>query len=82
MAKIMVQTYASSVIGGMLAQAESLASLDHSVLKGELRELFVSGLLGSFLTAQFGVGSGIIVNQAGDQSRQMDVEECPEAELG
>jgi hypothetical protein len=73
MAKTLVQTYANSVIGGMLGQAASLSSLDHRLLKGELRELFVSALLGSFLTAQFGVGSGVVVNQAGDQSRQTDV---------
>jgi hypothetical protein len=38
-----------------------------------LKELFISKVLRSFLTSQFGIGSGIILNREGEQSRQMDV---------
>jgi len=57
----------------MLERARSLSKMEHNLLKGELRELFVSTALRSFLTTQFGVGSGVVVNQRGDQSQQTDI---------
>lgn len=69
----LIQQYTSSVVAGFLARVEALKQLHHSLTKGELRELFVAEILNAFLTEQFGVGSGIVVNQAGTQSRQMDV---------
>lgn len=65
--------FARSVALGMLARADALRSLDHKLLKGELRELFVSDILVPFMPRQFSVGSGIIVNQHGEQSHQTDI---------
>lgn len=41
--------------------------------KGELRELFVTNILDSFLTKQFDIGTGIIINQKEEQSNQTDI---------
>jgi hypothetical protein len=69
----LIQQYASSVVAGFLGRVEALRKLDHRLTKGELREMFVSEVLSSFLTSQFSVGSGIVINQAGVQSRQTDI---------
>ncbi len=73
MARTLIQQYASSMVGGLMGRVTSLRGLDHRLTKGELRELFVSGVLRSFLTEQFDIGCGVIVNQRGAQSRQTDV---------
>lgn len=57
----------------MADQALAIGELNHKVSKGRLREIFARSILDRFLTSQFGVGSGIIVNQRGDQSFEQDV---------
>jgi hypothetical protein len=57
----------------MLERVKGLSSLNHKLTKGELKELFVSAILRRFLPIQFDIGTGIIVNHRGDQSRQTDV---------
>jgi hypothetical protein len=57
----------------MLERAKALSGLDQNLLKGELRELFVSEVLKCYLSYPFEIGSGIVVNQRGDQSSQTDV---------
>jgi hypothetical protein len=69
----LIKTYASMIVQNLLNKIDSLSSLDHNLTKGELRELFVSDVLSSFLTKQFDVGSGIIVNQKEEQSSQIDI---------
>ena len=69
----LVSDYASALVRSMLVVSESLWDLDHTTSKGTLRELLVSSLLRRFLSSQFSVSSGVIVNQGGEQSNQMDV---------
>jgi hypothetical protein len=73
MARTLVQSYATSLVKGFVERARALKQLGHKPTKGQLRELFVSDVLKSFLTSQFGIGSGAIINQDGEQSRQMDI---------
>jgi len=47
--------------------------MEHKLTKGELRELFATNIFRSFLTSQLDIGSGIIINQAGIQSKQTDI---------
>ena len=68
-----IQAYASSIIKGLVAKSEGISGLDHNLTKGQLREILVSDVFKFFLTSQFGVGSGIIVNQKGIQSNQTDI---------
>lgn len=73
MSATLIQQFATSLVRGMLERADALSQLDHKLLKGELRELLVSEVLRPFLTHPFETGSGIVVNQRGQQSRQTDV---------
>ena len=73
MERTIIQRYASSIISGLVQKIDSLSKLDHNLTKGELRELFVSDILNLFLSEQFGIGSGIIINQSGLQSKQTDI---------
>ena len=57
----------------MLERAKALSGLDQNLLKGELRELFVSEVLKCYLSYPFEIGSGIIINQRGDESSQTDI---------
>ena len=71
--RTLIQSYASAQIGGLIGKIKASSKLGHRLTKGELRELFLSDLLRPFLTHQFGLGSGIIVNQNGKESRQTDI---------
>ncbi len=73
MEQTLIQKYTTSIVHGFIERTKSLSHLDHKLLKGELRELFVSNILELFLAKQFGIGSGIIINQKGDQSNQTDI---------
>jgi hypothetical protein len=73
MGQTLIQSYSTSIVRGFIERTKSLSNLEHRLLKGELRELFVRDILGSFLTIQFGIGSGIIINQKGEQSNQTDI---------
>lgn len=73
MEQTFIQNYSTSIVRGFIERTKSLSHLNHRLLKGELRELFVSNILASFLTNQFGIGSGIIINQKGEQSNQTDI---------
>jgi hypothetical protein len=73
MERTLIQQYATGIVKGLIEQARSLGDLDHGPTKGRLRELFVTNVLKRYLTSQFGVGSGIVVNQKGEQSREMDI---------
>jgi hypothetical protein len=64
------------MVAGMIGKIKASCHLSHKLTKGELRELFLCDLLTPFLTAQFEIGTGIIINQRGDQSRQTDIILC------
>lgn len=73
MSRTLIQKHSSSIVRALVERVNALSDLDHKLTKGELRELFVSNILNSFLTSQFGIGSGIVINQKGEQSRQNDI---------
>jgi hypothetical protein len=63
----------SSIVKALIERSCALHDLIHTPTKGQLRQLLVSNLLRPFMTSQFDIGSGIIVNQRGDQSKETDV---------
>jgi len=68
-----IKRYATEQARTLVEKSDSIKNLEHSLTKGMLRELFISDALQPFLSSQFSIGSGIIVNQMGDQSPQVDV---------
>lgn len=73
MTRTLIQKYATSMVKALIEQVESVCDVEHKHTKGLFREFFVKNVLERYLTAQFGIGSGIVVNQKGDQSRQTDI---------
>ena len=71
--RTLIQEHSSAMVRALAERGQAVKGLEHKVTKGQLRELFVTQLLGSFLTSQFGIGSGIIINQKDKQSNQTDV---------
>jgi len=72
-AKKIVSTYTRALVAGFVSQAESITKLEHKLTKGQIREVFLQGLLRHFLPEYLGVGSGIIINTKGHQSKQTDI---------
>jgi hypothetical protein len=64
---------ATDVVRGLVEHATTMGNLQHKLSQGELKELGVSDVLKRFLTSQFEVGTGIVVNQSGHQSHQTDI---------
>ena len=73
MCKNLIKKYSTSVIKDFVERANDLKELKHELTKGELKELFVSRVLKSFLPSQFDIGSGIVVNGVAEQSCQTDI---------
>ena len=73
MNRTLIQKHSSAIVRGLFEKIDALTEINHKLTKGELRELFVTNILQSFLTTQFEIGSGIIINQAGIQSKQTDI---------
>ena len=71
--RTIIQKHSSAIIKGLVERIQSLSGMAHNLSKGQLRELFVNEVLNLFLSDQFGIGSGIIINQAGLQSNQVDI---------
>jgi hypothetical protein len=71
--KNLIKKYSSAIIEGLDRKIAASSCLEHKLTKGELRELFVSTILDSFLTSQFDIGTGIIINQKEEQSNQTDI---------
>lgn len=69
----LVQAFTSAIVKNFLSKLAALKRLNHTVTNGQLKEFFVGGILENFLPAQFGTATGIIVNQRGDQSKQVDI---------
>lgn len=68
-----IQQHTSAIIKSFTAHVDALKNLDQRMLKGRLREAFTSKILSKFLTSQFGIGTGIIINQRGEQSKEIDI---------
>ena len=73
MCETLIKKYSTFVIKDFIQRANTLKELKHELTKGELKELFVSRVLRSFLPSQFDIGSGIVVNAVSEQSRQTDI---------
>ncbi|MBN2539030.1 MAG: hypothetical protein JXB09_03160 [Deltaproteobacteria bacterium] len=71
--KDLIARYFSAIIEGLVKKISASSPLNHKLTKGELRELFVSNVLSTLLTSQYGIGTGIIINQNKDQSNQTDI---------
>ena len=71
--KGLIKAYSSAIIEGMMCKIAASSHLKHKLTKGELRELFAVNVLNAFLTSQFSIGSGVIINQKEEQSNQTDI---------
>jgi len=69
----LIKKYSSAIIKALMARVEAIRYLDNKQKKGELIEIFVENCLKCFLTSQFGIGTGFIINHKGDQSCQTDI---------
>lgn len=68
-----IKQHTSAIIKGFIEEVYGTKNLNHRGLKGRLRELFTSKILKKFLTDQFDIGTGVIINQRGEQSKQIDI---------
>jgi hypothetical protein len=73
MKRSLIKQHTSAIIKGFITEAKAVKNLDNKTQKGRLIELFTSKILAKFLTNQFGMGTGVIVNLHGDQSKQIDI---------
>ena len=73
MRKDTIRNHSSALVKGFIEQSLSLSSLQHKPTKGQLRELFVTNIPKPFLSSQFEIGTGVIINQKGEQSDQTDI---------
>jgi hypothetical protein len=73
MSQTLIQEAVTHLVGDFINRAKALKSLQHELTKGTLKELFVAGVLQRFLPVQLGIGSGIIINDKNQQSRQTDI---------
>lgn len=68
-----VQKYSSQMIQTLMGNISSTCDLSHPGLKGNLRELFVANVIKHYMTSQFDLGKGAIINQMGDRSSEIDI---------
>lgn len=73
MERTVIQKRISVIIGNLIRDVNSITDLNHPGIKGTLVESFNKNILDSFLTSQFGIGYGVIVNHLGVQSDQTDI---------
>ncbi|MFA6925295.1 MAG: DUF6602 domain-containing protein [Bacteroidales bacterium] len=69
----LIKDYSTALVKGFYAKVCSIDRLEHKLTKGELRELFVNDLLVNFITSQFSIGTGVVVDSYGNASRQTDI---------
>jgi len=72
MARTPIQEHVSVAVGNLIQQVGSISKLEGNV-KGTLVESFNEKILSSFLTSQFGIGKGAIINHLGEQSGETDI---------
>jgi hypothetical protein len=68
-----IQSYTTAKIASALTELKSVSKVKHPLLTGELRESFITNLLNHFIPERYGIGSGVIVNPFGKQSKQWDI---------
>jgi hypothetical protein len=73
MSRTFAQDNATDLIRNLVQRAKSMGGLKHKLTQGELKELHVAEFLKRFLTSQFDVGTGTVVNREGKESRQTDI---------
>ena len=73
MVRSSIKAHTTTIIEGIIAQANSLGPVTNPTLKGELRELLIADLFSRFLVPDFGIGSGQIINQKEELSHQIDI---------
>ena len=70
--RTIIKKDASNIIMSFIERSKNLR-LDHKGAEGQLKELFLGKVLKLFLSQQFDVGSGIVINDDGEESSQTDV---------
>jgi hypothetical protein len=73
MANPLVTEIVRARVKAALAAAESLAAVEHALVKGRLRELLIDQLLRPLLPPSFGLGTGVIVDADGGNSGEIDI---------
>ena len=71
--KNLIKRYSTAMIEGLGKKIDASSPIENKLTKGELRELFITNILRYFLTNQFDVGTGIVINQKEEQSKQTDI---------
>jgi len=69
----LIKNYSTALVKAFYTKVHAIDKLNHKLTKSELRELFVNDLLVNFITSQFGVGSGIVIDSYGNKSKQTDI---------
>ena len=73
MSKKLLDDYLHSMLSSFVAQAKAISSMRHELTKGQIREFFIQNLLKHFLPDYLDTGSGIVLNNRGEQSKQTDI---------
>jgi hypothetical protein len=68
-----IQEHTTALVKNLITESKAIRTLDQTTVNGRLKELFISKILSKFLTSQFGIGSGVIINQVGKTSKQIDL---------
>ena len=68
-----LKDYFFAMLKGFLAEAEALGGMEHPAVKGHLREIFIQNLLRRFLPSYLSIGTGVIINNQPEQSRETDI---------
>ncbi|MGR2871035.1 DUF6602 domain-containing protein [Vibrio vulnificus] len=69
-----MENYYTAIANMLLAEVELInGSFQHEGVKGSGNELALINLLAKYLPDEYGIDTGIIVNQAGVQARQSDI---------
>jgi hypothetical protein len=68
-----IQRFFDRKVQDLLNLYETTGSISHPGEKGTFREILVRSVLSSLLPPHFGLGTGIIVDKWGRQSRQTDI---------
>jgi len=69
----LLENYIGATFAGVVGQANALSSMKHKLTQGELNEIFLQNLLKHFLPAYLSAGSGVVINNKGEQSKQTDI---------
>ena len=69
----LLKDYSTALVKAFYEKVNAIKNLKHNLTKGELRELFLNDLLINFMTSQFSVGTGVVVDSYGNESRQTDL---------